>query len=152
MKTWKILAAAAGILCFAGCQNSVNSVENADKNAAPSIVADKRYVTDGFLKDRLLLRSVKMGPAATGCMTAEVTAVNARTGAMSQFWSWFTGENPYSVDYRFTWQDGKGISVESPLTPSWRRVTIHPGETVFFNSTSPSPDCRDFVLQVKESE
>ena len=134
----------------AGCQNTVNTVENTEKSAAVNNISDTRVITDRFLRDRLALRSVKTGRTEAGLLRVEVSAVNARTSAASQFWSWMTDENPYPVDYRFTWQDAQGMTVETPLS-IWRTVTIYPGEIVNFQSVAPTPECQDFVLEVKET-
>ncbi len=143
---------AAGLLALgSGCQNTVNTVENADKSATPNTITDKRYVTDGFLKDRLVLRSVNMSPAASGNMMVQVSATNVRTGVLSQAWSGITGDNPYPVDYKFTWQDENGMAVETPLS-AWRTVTVHPGETVYFKAIAPDQRCKDFILNIKESK
>ncbi len=149
----KTLLPAVGVLLLlaTGCQNTVNTVENADKSAASTTIKDKRFVTDGFLRNRLLLRSVRLAPGASGNMVAEVAATNVRTGFFSELWSSLTGENPYPVDYKFTWQNADGMTVETPLS-AWRTVQVIPGETVYFKSVAPTPDCRDFILNVKESE
>ncbi len=149
----KITLPAAGLLLLltAGCQNTVNTVENADKSAASTTIKDKRFVTDGFLRNRLLLRSVHLAPGASGNMVVEVAATNVRTGFFSELWSSLTGENPYPVDYKFTWQNAAGMTVETPLS-AWRTVQVIPGETVYFKSVAPTPECRDFILNVKESE
>ncbi len=134
----------------AGCQNTVNTVENTEKSAAVNNINDTRVITDRFLRDRLALRSVHTGRTAAGLLRVEVTAVNARTRAASQLWSWMTDENPYPVDYRFTWQDAQGMTVETPLS-IWRTVTLYPGEIVNFQSVAPTPECQDFVLEIKET-
>lgn len=134
----------------AGCQNTVNTVENTEKSAAVNNINDTRVITDRFLRDRLALRSVHTGRTAAGLLRVEVTAVNARTSAASQLWSWMTDENPYPVDYRFTWQDAQGMTVETPLS-IWRTVTLYPGEIVNFQSVAPTPECQDFVLEIKET-
>ena len=146
-----LFALAAVALCFGGCQNTVNTVENADKSATPDVITDKRFITDGFLKNRLALRSVYMSPAASGNLMVQVSATNVRTGFFAQMWSGFTGDNPYRVDYKFTWQDENGMVVDTPLS-AWRTVSIHPGETVQFVAVAPSLRCKDFLLNVKESE
>ena len=146
-----VVSLALAGFCCTGCQNTVNTVENQEKEAAPNVVKDARFITDGFLRDRLQLRSVKMSPAASGNMVVEVAATNVRTGVLDQAWSSMTGENPYSVDYKFTWQDENGMTVETPLS-AWRTIKIYPGETVFFKSVAPNSRCRDFILNVKESK
>lgn len=144
-------AAAALLLCCTGCQDTVNTVENESENATVSNVRDVRVVTDKFLRDRLLIRSVKMAPAASGNMSAEVAATNTRTGVFSQIWSGITDENPYTVAYKFIWKDESGMTVETNLSV-WRTVRIHPGETVFFKSVAPNARCRDFMLDLKEAD
>ena len=145
-----LLLSAAALALIAGCQNTVNTVENTDKSAEANEIRDTRVITDRFLRDRLELRSVRTGRTEAGLLRVEVSAVNARTGAFSQFWSWMTGENPYPVDYRFTWQDAQGLTVETPLS-IWRTVTVYPGEIVNFQSVAPTPACQDFVLEIKET-
>ena len=51
----------AAAVMLAACQNSVNTVENADKTMTPNYVNDSRFVTDGFLKRRLALQSLTLG-------------------------------------------------------------------------------------------
>ena len=60
------LAFAAAIAVTAGCISSVNTTENADKNMTPTHIADARFVTDGFLRDRLALRNVRFSPTSGG--------------------------------------------------------------------------------------
>ena len=150
MKTiLKSVSAAAVCLALAACQNTVNTVENADKNAAPNVIRDARFVTDGWLRDRLVLRSVKTATAASGHLTVEVAATNVRTGALAQAWSSMTGDVPYTVDYKFDWQDENGMTVETGLS-IWQSRQIKPGETVYFKSVAPTAQCKDFILNLKE--
>jgi len=146
-----LLAPAAGLLlCCFGCQDTVNTIENEPQEPVSSI-RDVRVVTDKFLRDRLIIRSVKMATAASGNPVAEVAVTNARTGVFSQAWSGITGENPYPVAYKFVWMDEAGMAVETNLSV-WRTVQIKPGETVFFKSVAPNNRCRDFLLNLKEQE
>ena len=146
-----IRSASLAALCLAltSCQDTVNTVENADKNATPNVVRDSRFVTDAWLRDRLVLSSVKTAITPSGHMAAEVTATNVRTGAFAQAWSGLTGEVPYEVDYKFVWQDENGMAVDSSLS-IWQSRQIKPGETVYFKSVAPTKKCRDFVLNLKE--
>lgn len=149
-KSWMMSGmAAAGVFFFCGCQNTVNTIGN-EQEPAVTRVRDVRVVTDNFLRDRLAVRSVKMAPAASGNMAAEVAATNVRTNVLSQAWSGLTGENPYSVDYKFVWLDENGMAVETNLSV-WRTIRINPGETVYFKSVAPNNRCRDFQLNLKES-
>jgi len=145
----KPISAAAACLVIAACQNTVNTVENADKNATPNVIRDQRFVTDGWLRDRLALRSVRTATTDGGLLVVEVTATNVRTGALAQTWSSMTGDVPYTVDYKFVWQDANGITVDTQLS-IWQSRQIKPGETVYFKSVAPSPRCKDFILNLKE--
>jgi len=113
------------------------------------VVHDARFVTDGWLRDRLVLRSVKTATAASGHLAVEVAATNVRTGALAQTWSSITGDVPYTVDYKFDWQDENGMTVDSGLS-IWQARQIKPGETVYFKSVAPTPQCKDFILNIKE--
>lgn len=140
------------VMLFAGCQNTINTVENSEKQAYQNIIADKRFVTDGALNRRLALRSVNVYPGGeAGNFSVEITATNVRTGFWAQLWSGLTGDNPYKVDYKFTWKDDNAMTVETPLS-IWRTMVIIPGETVYFKSVAPNERCKDFVLNVKESK
>ena len=145
----KAISAAAVCLALSACQNTVNTVENADKSATPNVIRDARFVTDGWLRDRLQLRSVKTAMSASGHLMVEVAATNVRTGPLAQTWSGITRDNPYSVDYKFDWQDENGMTVETSLS-IWQVRRIKPGETVYFKSVAPTKQCKDFILNLKE--
>ena len=145
----KFVLAIAACLALTACQDTVNTVENTDKYATPNDVHDTRFVTDGFLKDRLALRYVRTAVTPSGHMMVEVAATNVRTGVLAQAWSGVTGEVPYTVAYKFIWQDANGITVDSPLS-IWQSKQIKPGETAFFKAVAPNPDCKDFILNIKE--
>jgi len=141
----------AAALMLAACQNTVNTVENADKTMTPNTIADARFVTDGFLKDRLGLQSVTMGKTADGFKRVQLEVINLRTGVLSQAWSGITGENPYKIRYRFTWFDEDGMAVNNTVLADWRDATIIPGETLFLQSVAPTRQCSDFKISLKEA-
>lgn len=145
-----------GGICLAalfagGCQNTVNTVENADKTMTPDTVKDIRFVTDGYLRDRLALKSVTVGQTADGFKRAQLEVVNVRTGGLSQMWSSMTGENPYRIRYKFVWFAPDGMAVDSVLS-DWRNATVIPGETLHLQSVAPNKNCRDFKISLKEAE
>ena len=145
----KLISALTACLALSACQNTVNTVENADKSATPNVIRDNRFVTDGWLRDRLALRSVRTATTEGGLLVVEVTATNVRTGPLAQTWSGITGDNPYTIDYKFVWQDANGMSVDTPLSV-WQSRQIKPGETVYFKTVAPTPQCKDFILNLKE--
>ena len=151
MKKTCLLGWFAAVLMLAACQNTVNTVENADKTMTPNTIADARFVTDGFLKDRLGLQSVTMGKTADGFKRVQLEVINLRTGVLSQAWSGITGENPYKIRYRFTWFDEDGMAVNNTVLADWRDATIIPGETLFLQSVAPTKNCSDFKISLKEA-
>ena len=152
MKKTCLLGWFAAALMLAACQDTVNTVENADKTMTPNTIADARFVTDGFLKDRLGLQSVTMGRTADGFKRVQLEVINLRTGVLSQAWSGITGENPYKIRYRFTWFDEDGMAVNNTVLADWRDATIIPGETLFLQSVAPNKNCSDFKISLKEAD
>ena len=142
----------AAAMMLAACQNSVNTVENADKNMTPNTISDARFVTDGFLKRRLALQSLTTGRTADGFMRAQLEVVNVRTGVLSEAWSDITGENPYKIRYRFTWFTEDGMAVNNTVLADWQDATIIPGETLFLQSVAPYKNCSDFKISLKEAD
>ena len=150
-KTW-LLGWFAAALALAACQNSVNTVENADKNMTPNTILDSRFVTDGFLKRRLALQSLTTGRTADGFMRAQLEVVNVRTGVFAEAWSGMTGENPYKIRYRFTWFTEDGMAVNNTVLADWQDATIIPGETLFLQSVAPYKNCNDFKISLREAD
>ena len=142
----------AAIVMLAACQNSVNTVENADKTMTPNTISDSRFVTDGFLKRRLALQSLTTGRTADGFMRAQLEVVNVRTGVLSEAWSDITGENPYKIRYRFTWFTEDGMAVNNTVLADWQDATIIPGETLYLQSVAPSKNCSDFKISLREAD
>ncbi len=144
-------ACAILLLAGAGCQNTVNTVENADKTMTPNTIQDARFVTDGFLRDRLALTRLTTAQTGDGFLRVQVEAINIRTGVMAQAWSGLTGSNPYRIRYKITWFSGDGMAMESILS-DWQDATIIPGETFYLQSVAPSRDCKDFKISLKEAK
>ena len=142
----------AAVVMLAACQNSVNTVENADKTMTPNTISDSRFVTDGFLKRRLALQSLTTGRTADGFMRAQLEVVNVRTGVFSEAWSDITGENPYKIRYRFTWFTEDGMAVNNTVLAVWKDATIIPGETLFLQSVAPYKNCNDFKISLREAD
>ena len=143
---------AAAALLLAACQNSVNTVENADKTMTPNTINDARFVTDGFLKNRLALQSLTLGKTADGFKRAQLEVVNMRTGVVAQAWSGITGENPYKIRYRFTWFTEDGMAVNNTVLADWQDATISPGETLYLQSVAPYKNCSDFKISLREAD
>lgn len=151
MKRSFLLGCCSVLLLAAGCQNTVNTVENADKTMTPNTINDARFITDGALRDRLALKSVNISKTADGFMRVQLEAINVRTGGFAQFWSGLTGENPYKIRYKFTWYTQDGMAVNTLLS-DWQDATVIPGETVHLQSVAPDRECRDFKISLQEAE
>ena len=149
MKTTHLFSGTAALLVLAGCQNTVNTVENADKTMTPNTITDVRFVTDGFLKDRLALKKIDISSTPDGFMRVQLEAVNLRVGAFAQAWSGLKGDNPYKIRYKFTWFTQDGMTADTLLS-DWQDATVIPGETVYLQSVAPLKNCRDFKISLKE--
>lgn len=152
MRTKFLLYGCAALLVLAtGCQDTVNTIENADKTMTPNTITDTRFVTDGFLRDRLALKKVDVATTPDGYLRVQLEAVNVRTGGFAQMWSGITGENPYKIRYKFSWFTQDGMAVTTVLS-DWQDATVIPGETVYLQSVAPSKDCKDFKISLKEAK
>lgn len=152
MKTWRISLLAGGLLLTGvGCQDTVNRVENEERSMEQNVIRDRRVITDGFLEDRLQLTGVNTTETQEGFLRVQLTLVNARVGFFSELWSSMTGENPYRIQYRFTWFDQNAMAMNSILS-TWQELTVIPGEEVHIQSVAPSRECKDFTVNLKEAE
>ncbi len=141
--------AVLGAVLSSGCQNSVNTISEEEAYAETHIVKDKRFVTDPFLRNRLLLKEVNTSETSAGLLRVQVSALNNRTGFFSGLWSSLTGGDPYRISYKFVWLDSRGMAVSDGV---WMTKLVKPGETVYFQSVAPTRQCRDFILNMKEAE
>ena len=148
-KTFRTMGGCLAALLLAGCQNTVNTVENTNKTMQPNNIEDTRFVTDGFLKDRLVLKNVRTSRTGENFLKVQIEATNVRTGAFAQTWSWMKDDHPYKVMYKFDWFDQDGMQVQSVVS-NWRQTTVIPGESVYFQGVAPSAACNDFRISVKE--
>ncbi|MBO7741245.1 MAG: YcfL family protein [Victivallales bacterium] len=141
----------AAALLFCGCQNTVNTYENANRHAEVTFIATNKVITDSFLENRLGVRSVIEGETSAGVMQVQVEVMNRRTGAFSQLLTSITDENPYKVEYKFTWFDDRGMEVRN-LNAGWKPLTIIPGQIMQIKGVAPNIYCKDFQLSLKEAE
>ena len=148
MKNFMIIAASCLLLC--ACQSSVNTVENQDKNMQRNSVDTSKVSTDSFLKRRLKIERVDKAEQPDGLLKVQVTAKNQRYGFWDQIGTWFMGDNPYQITYRFSWLDKDGMEVKT-ATNTWIPMSIMPGDTVRIMGISPNPRCKDFLLSIREN-
>ena len=145
-----VMAASLVSLLLAGCiQNTVNTAENDQKNMVPEPIQSKYVSTDSFLRQRLRIMSIDKEVMPTGLLHVQVTFRSERVGVFSEFWSWYTYDDPYKIEYKFDWLDEKGMQVFT-ATSTWKELDILPGETMRIQSMAPNERCRDFMLSMKE--
>jgi len=143
-----IALAALGLL--SGCQNTVNTVENRQKEMIPDKVQTKYVSTDRFCRDRLIVKSIDQQILPdTGLMMIQVTLYSNRTGVWQEYWAWYTNDTPYKIEYKVDWFDLNGMVVNT-TNSIWIEVQLLPGETKYIQAVAPSPRCRDFKISLKE--
>ena len=143
------LLALSGLLLLCSCQNTVNTIENANQQMHVQHVADRRFITDNFLRDRLGVRRIIEGETAAGIKQVQIEVINLRTGVWDQALTGITGENPYPVDYKFIWFDENGMEVRN-INSDWKRLTIYPGQIAHIKGIAPSIYAKDFQISLKE--
>lgn len=144
------VAGVAVMALMSGCvQNTVNTAENEQKSMVPEAIQSKYVSTDSYLRNRLRIMSIDKETTDAGLLHVQVTFRSERVGVFSEFWSWFTGENPYKVEYKFDWLDSKGMQVFT-ATSTWKEIDLMPGETMRVQSMAPNEKCKDFMLSMKE--
>lgn len=148
-KTYILFTLLLGIVFFSSCQNTVNTIENSNQRMQLQHVANNRVITDGFLRDRLGVRKIIEGETGAGIMQVQLEVINLRTGVIDQAITGITGENPYPVEYKFTWFDENGMEVPN-LNSNWKRIDIIPGQITQIRGVAPSIYCKDFQISLKE--
>jgi len=140
---------AAIIVVCTGCQNTVNTVENQQKEMRVDYIRSKSVSTDGHLRDRLIIDSMNKAVLDSGMTMVQVSIRSNRVGFFTEMWSDITDESPYKISYRFNWLDHNGMEVQT-ASSVWQELDLIPGETKRIQSVGPSPRCKDFVLSIKE--
>lgn len=147
----KILIIAISCVVLVACQSTVNTIENTEKTMDRQPVDMSKISTDDFLNRRLVIDRIDKAEQADGLLKIQVTARNVRSSALDQMSTWFMGDNPYQIAYRFSWLDAQGMSVETGAQ-TWIPMTVVPGDTVRIMAISPNSRCKDFVLSLRENE
>ncbi len=129
-------------LSFGCAADSVNTVENTNKSMTPTIVPDKRVVTDSSLSKSLHISDVQSQTTKDGLLKVQVRMKSYKIG-------WFSDNSPYSIIYRFTWFDKDGIELSIPEEDRWKDKSVLPGDELWINSTAPKKECKDFILRIK---
>lgn len=146
----KSLIIAASSMLLLACQATVNTVENTETTMQRQAVDTSKVSTDNFLKRRLTINRVDKVELPDGLLKVQVTATNTRTSFWDQASTWFMGDNPYQIAYRFSWLDENGMDVNTG-TQTWIPMSIIPGDTVRIMAVSPNARCKDFNLSIREN-
>jgi uncharacterized protein YcfL len=136
MKLIPVLAALAGFAFTAGCATNVNSVSRADSQATPTLVNDKRVITDASLAGLVRIVSVNESVVSGNLKKIQVTLENAKNDTRT-------------ISYKFEWTDQDGMATNS-IVQSWQSLSFSGRETLTVSSTAISPKAVDFTLKLKE--
>lgn len=136
MKT-KLAGLAVIALAVAGCHNTMNSVENAQKVGQRHMIADQRVVTDSGLSRAVSVVGVNTAMTPGGVLRVQVELLN-RTKSLHPF------------TYQFEWFDANGMQVGGDLSPMVSD-SIEGGESKFISAIAPTPACKDFRLKLQEA-
>ena len=133
MKT-KIAALFALTLMVAGCHDTMNSVENAQKEGQRNMVSDQRVVSDIGLNRKVGVVGVNTALTPGGFLRVQVELLN-RTGSMQNF------------NYRFEWFDQNGMQVNGTST-AVMSDQIGGKESKYISAVAPTLACKDFRLKL----
>jgi uncharacterized protein YcfL len=122
----------AALATLAGGCNTANTVQPIDEKRVASDVAYRQIVTNGWLKYKANVASVRES-VVNGDMKRVAVDVYSDQLTTQRF------------SYRFDWSDDAGMPVGSP-TASMMPVTIKPKETITITAVSPSPAAKQWRL------
>lgn len=151
-------AAAAAALLTSACV----STEPASQDESVFVIADDSTLTQFIVDNKPMDTEIQPGKIyvssdlseafvcknISNTLNEEGLLMGQVTGEMKEysFWKWmFSGEEPYSLVYRFVWFDENGSMAEPQMPALSRRETL-PGDPVRFTSIAPNEDCPNFTL------
>ena len=100
-----VLCALVGLL--AGCRQSMNSIENAEKAGVVHPITDMRFVMDETLAKHVALLQVDTARNANNLLEVQLEAANYIHKAAK-------------IKYQFTWFNSQGMQVNA-LVSDWER-------------------------------
>jgi uncharacterized protein YcfL len=137
MKTITLLGALSGLVLASGCATNVNTVERADSQATPNLIADKRVITDASLGGLIRIVSVNESTVSGNLKKVQVTLENAKN-------------NTRRISYKFEWIDQDGMATNS-VVQSWQSLSFAGRETQTVSAVAISPKAVDFKLKLIEA-
>jgi len=130
----KIAALFAVALAATGCHDTMNSVENAQKEGQRNMVSDQRVVSDTSLNRKVGVVGVNTAMTPGGFLKVQVELLN-RTHTLQNF------------NYHFEWFDQNGMQVNNSSTAVIADV-IDARESKNITAVAPTSACRDFRLKL----
>ena len=123
-------------LLFTGCGTTVNTVERAQSQATPDMVADKRVITDNTLAGMVRVVSINQATVSGNLLKIQATIENRKNASRT-------------LNYKFEWIDQNGMAVDSP-NETWKQIRLQPRETTTISTVAITPRAVDFTLKLKE--
>ena len=134
MKTRILLPlAGAALLAVTGCHNSVNSIENAQKDGQRQMISDSRVITDSSLSKKVSFVGINQTMTPGGLLQVQIELLNRKRSLQS-------------FSYQFEWFDASGMLLNNVASPTISDQ-IEGGENKFISSMAPTPDCKDFRVK-----
>jgi uncharacterized protein YcfL len=138
MKT-RILLPLAGmvLLAVAGCHNSVNTIENAQKEGQRQMISDQRIITDQGLAKKVSFVGINQTMTPGGLLKVQIEVLNRKRSSQR-------------FSYQFEWFDTSGMLLNNVASPTVADE-VEGGESKFISSVAPTPACRDFRVKFIEN-
>jgi len=133
MKT-KIASLFVIALAVAGCHDTMNSVENAQKEGQRNMVSDSRVVSDTGLNRKVGVVGINTAMTPGGFLKVQVELLN-QTSSMRNF------------NYHFEWFDQNGMQVSGSST-AVIPDEIDPKESKYISAVAPLQSAKDFRLKL----
>ena len=130
----KIAALFAVALAVAGCSDTMNSVENAQKEGQRNMISDARVVSDTGLNRKVGVVGVNTAMTPGGFLKVQVELLN-RTGSLQNF------------NYHFEWFDQNGMQVGGSST-AVISDEIAGKEDKYISAIAPLQSAKDFRLKL----
>lgn len=125
-------------IVLAGCHSTVNTTSPAENRAGPTVIKDKRIITDGSLVDKAGVVDVRETTVAGDLLKVQVQMYNSTSSLKS-------------VNYRFEWFDSDGMRIETVLS-RWKPKMLYGKETVWVSAVAPTPKTVDFRFKLMEAK
>ncbi len=134
MKTRILLPlAGAALLAATGCHNSMNTIENAQKEGQRQMISDSRVITDRSLSKKVSFVGINQTMTPGGLLKVQIELLNRKRSSQS-------------FSYQFEWFDASGMLLNNVASPTISDQ-IEGGESKFISSVAPTPACKDFRVK-----